>query len=625
MDRMFLQYYEEELTHIRDLAGEFADMHPAVARNLSLDTVPCPDPYVERLLEGVAFLAARTRLKVDAERSRFARAILEVLYPDLVSPAPATAMAVLQPGQQVHIMAEGHVVPRGTRLVSGLPAGLSTRSTFTTAQDVALWPLKISAVRHYQDRSALHAAGLASISGVSGEAALCVSLQAVGQLQLRQLQLDRLDLYFGGRNKAPALFDAIFGACVKLGARPSGRTDAAPAALAEPQMVGIADGEALMPRTRPTFEGYRLLREYFIMPERFHYVRVDGLLPVVRRCEDEIDIVFMFDRPVPELADVTPSHFELFATPVINLFERECNIVEIDRRRTRQVLHADRTRPRDFEIFRVLRVEDADVDGPEAEVPALFSLGQNRGSGWVYSVERRPRRAGEDERREGMTRTSYTGDDVFLSVSRPEGKPPSRALRRLDVTALCTNRDLAILDDMPGLTLETGDPVETVRLLGALRPPQPSIPAALPSGAETESRADELAWRFVSQLSLNFLSLGEKGRGAIPLHALLDLYADRGDPALSRHVRSITRVDSRPVVERLDIPGPICFGRGVEITLHVDQSVLAGQSSLLLSGLLSRLFARHAGINGFVRTCTRLLQKQEDVLWPMTAGNRYLI
>ena len=110
MDRMFLQYYEEELTHIRDLAGEFADMHPAVARNLSLDTVPCPDPYVERLLEGVAFLAARTRLKVDAERSRFARAILEVLYPDLVSPAPATAMAVLQPGQQVHIMADGHVV-----------------------------------------------------------------------------------------------------------------------------------------------------------------------------------------------------------------------------------------------------------------------------------------------------------------------------------------------------------------------------------------------------------------------------------------------------------------------------------------------------------------------------------
>ena len=128
-----------------------------------------------------------------------------------------------------------------------------------------------------------------------------------------------------------------------------------------------------------------------------------------------------------------------------------------------------------------------------------------------------------------------------------------------------------------------------------------------------------------SQLALNFLSLAKEGRGVDPLHALLDLYADRGDPSLARNVHSIVRIDSRPVIERLQIDGPMCFGRGTEVTLHVDQSVLAGQSSLLLSALLSRLFARHAGINGFVRTRTRLLQKQEDVPWPMTPGNRYLI
>ena len=130
-------------------------MHPAVARNLSLDTVPCPDPYVERLLDGVAFLAARTRLKVDAERSRFARAMIDVLYPDLIAPTPATAMAVLNPGQQVQTMAEGHVVPRGTKLVSGLQPGLSTRSTYTTAQDVTLWPR--SAVAIIRTRRALRA------------------------------------------------------------------------------------------------------------------------------------------------------------------------------------------------------------------------------------------------------------------------------------------------------------------------------------------------------------------------------------------------------------------------------------------------------------------------------------
>ncbi|MER9523251.1 type VI secretion system baseplate subunit TssF [Mesorhizobium sp. M0292] len=624
MDRVFVEYYEEELSHIRGLAAEFADMHPAVARNLSLDTVPCPDPYVERLLDGVAFLAARTRLKVDAERSRFSRSILDVLYPDLVTPAPATAMVVLKPGQQVQTMLAGHVVKRGTRLVSSLQAGLSTRCTFTTAQDMTLFPIAISSVGYFQDRSALAAAGIGPIAGKAGEAALRITLARTGKGKLDELALDRLDFYFANRTKAPLIFDAIFGVCSGVGARPEGKTNPL-SPLPPPEMVGIADAEALMPRTRPTFEGYRLLREYFMMPERFHYARVTGLLPVLRKCQAGLEIVFLFRRPVPELADLTPADFDLFATPIINLFERECNIVELDQRKTRQVLHADRTRARDFEIYRVIRVEDADAEGPDAEIPELFSLGQNRGSGWVYSTERRPRRPTEDERRQGVTRTSYAGDDVFLAISRPVHSQANRPLKRVDIMALCTNRDLAILDDTPTLTLEAGDPVETVRLLGALRSPQPAIPAALPTGADGESRADDLAWRLVSQLALNFLSLAKEGRGVDPLHALLDLYAERGDPGLARNVRSIVRIDSRAVIERLAIEGPMCFGRGTEVTLHVDQSVLAGQSTLLLSGLLSRLFARHAGINGFVRTRTRLLQKQEDVPWPMMPGNRYLI
>ena len=46
------------------------------------------------------------------------------------------------------------------------------------------------------------------------------------------------------------------------------------------------------------------------------------------------------------------------------------------------------------------------------------------------------------------------------------------------------------------------------------------------------------------------------------------------------------------------------------------------KSLRLLSALLSRLFARHAGINSFVRTRSHLKQTQEEVAWPMTPGNR---
>ena len=301
-------------------------------------------------------------------------------------------------------------------------------------------------------------------------------------------------------------------------------------------------------------------------------------------------------------------------------------MIEIDGRSAAHVVHADRTRPRDFEIYRLQRVEDADSDGPDATVEPLYSVGQHRGSGLVYTTERRPRRPGEDEIRRGQTRTSYAGDDLFLSIARPSDVTVTKAIRRLDIRALCTNRDLPILDDSPKLSLETGDPVGRIELLAPFRRPRASVASALPnivSGGE--SQLDDLAWRLVAQLSLNHLSLAEPGQDAEPLRAMLDLYAGRGDPAMARHARSITRVRSRQVVERLGIPGPICFGHGVEVTLDVEENALAGSSTLLLSALLNQLFARHAAINSFVRTKTHLMQRQEDVSWPMTPGNRALI
>src|SRR5690348_18143003 len=59
------------------MSGEFAAEFPKIAGRLGLDGFECADPYVERLIEGFAFLAARVRLKVDAEFPRFTRHMLQ--------------------------------------------------------------------------------------------------------------------------------------------------------------------------------------------------------------------------------------------------------------------------------------------------------------------------------------------------------------------------------------------------------------------------------------------------------------------------------------------------------------------------------------------------------------------
>ena len=167
--------------------------------------------------------------------------------------------------------------------------------------------------------------------------------------------------------------------------------------------------------------------------------------------------------------------------------------------------------------------------------------------------------------------------------------------------------------------------MQAVTLLGALRPPRPALPAAPPAGAG-ESRADELAWRLVAQLSLNYLGLAVEGGALEPLRATLELYADRGDPALARHARAIAGVDGaagdRAAADRrADVLRPRHRGHARRST----RRVLAGHSALLLSALLARLFARYAAVNAFVRTRTRLLHSHEEVPWPITLGNRSLV
>ena len=54
-----LPYFNQELTAIRQLAGEFAKAHPKIAGRLRLGPDTVDDPHVARLLDGVAFFRPR--------------------------------------------------------------------------------------------------------------------------------------------------------------------------------------------------------------------------------------------------------------------------------------------------------------------------------------------------------------------------------------------------------------------------------------------------------------------------------------------------------------------------------------------------------------------------------------
>ena len=116
MDPRLLRYYNRQLQHIREMGAEFAAEFPKIAGRLGIETTDVADPYVERLLESFAFLAARVQLKIESEFPDFTQNLLELIYPDYLAPLPSMAVVQFEPILEEGALAEGVVIPRHTSL-----------------------------------------------------------------------------------------------------------------------------------------------------------------------------------------------------------------------------------------------------------------------------------------------------------------------------------------------------------------------------------------------------------------------------------------------------------------------------------------------------------------------------
>ena len=158
MDPRLLNYYNRELQHLREMGSEFARRFPKIAGRLALDEFECADPYVERMLEGLAFLAARIQLKLDAQYPEFTQHLLEIVYPHYLSPTPSMAVVRFEPDYNEGAKAKGSPVPRGTMLLSRVGKGEQTPCRYQTSHDVSLWPVKIKQAEYFSRDEAVRGA-----------------------------------------------------------------------------------------------------------------------------------------------------------------------------------------------------------------------------------------------------------------------------------------------------------------------------------------------------------------------------------------------------------------------------------------------------------------------------------
>ncbi len=87
----FLTLYNEELRFLREEGLLFAKANPQVAQHLGMMPDGVLDPFVERLLEGTAFLSARVHERLNNEQPEVAIQMINRLAPYWFTPLPSIA------------------------------------------------------------------------------------------------------------------------------------------------------------------------------------------------------------------------------------------------------------------------------------------------------------------------------------------------------------------------------------------------------------------------------------------------------------------------------------------------------------------------------------------------------
>jgi type VI secretion system protein ImpG len=620
LDPRFLDYYNRELKYLRDLGGEFALEFPKIAARLGLDSFECADPYVERLLEGFAFLAARVQLKIDSEFPRFTEQILENLCPHYLGPTPSMAVVQLHPDPRQSTLNDGFVVPRGTVLRGNLRRGETTACEYRTAHAVALWPIelvKLSHAAYLGELGDLQDSWRGAVRGT-----VRILLRTTNEMPFSALSIDRLPLFVRGADPTSLrLFELLLASVKSVSVREPGSTSVHRVPGASMHPLGLADDEALLPCGPRSFQGYRLLHEYFAFPQRFLFAEIAGLGPGIRACRgNEIEVVLAVDRHDPGVeTGIGTSQVALFCTPAANLFPKKTDRIHLSDRESEYHVVGDRTRPMDFEVHSVVDVMGFGAEGEARREFLRLYAGSAETTpvedAAFFTVHRRPRMVSSRQKARGP-RSSYLGGEVFVSLVDGREGPFRGDLRQLAVGALCTNRDLSLR--MPvgqgrsDFMVESGAPVESVRCVAG-----PSVPRPSHAWGET-------SWRLISHLSLNYLTLTDStdGRGAAALRELLALYADLSDAGVRRHIAGVRSASGRPVVRRLPFNGPASFARGIELTVDCDELAFEGSSTFLLGLVLDRFFSRYVSINSFVETVLRSPQRGEIARWPLRIGCR---
>lgn len=613
MRQQLLEYYERELAYMRQSGAEFQKKYPAVAGRLLLEPDRCADPHVERLLEGFAFLAARIHLRLDDDLPELVQGILEVVYPHYLRPIPSMTIAEFTMDESRANTGGPVVIPPGTELVAQRSVdGVACK--FRTSYPVALWPIEVNECVWRRPEQIPFPLRLSDSS-----AALRLVLKARKGVSFSSLGLDQLSFYLAGEPSITlSLYELLSHNLLQIFVRNPDQQhgSAIPVGKEHFRPMGFSPEESVLPYTPRSFQGYRLMQEYFSFHEKFLFFRLEGLAEKVEAtgAEESLELLFYFSSF--EIAErmqllevgVTRDSVRLHCSPIINLFSHLAEPVLVSQKQHEYAVMPSVRNRSHVEVFSIDAVSATNPSRRTSlSLPPLFErhFQQPKDSSAYWRSTRRysplePRNPSQ----------------IYISIVDTDGELMEPEAEILSVKCICTNHDLP--SQLPfgssqgDFSLENVPGVEKVRSLH-----RPTASYSAPGMAAQ-------AWSLVSQLSLNHLSLGEDGLPA--LKEILRLHNFAKTANLEQQIAGILSMHTERRIALMQSEFGSAAVRGMRVELELDESHFVGGGAYLFGAVLENFFGLYVSMNSFSQLVLRSKRRKEALgEWKPRAGSQTLL
>jgi type VI secretion system protein ImpG len=576
---MFKDYFNSQLRSIRKDAREFARKYPTLAPML---TGQSPDPDVERLLEGVAFLTGLLQEKLDDELPEVIHGLTDLVFPHYLRPLPAVTLIEFLPKNALKATI---CVREGTRIASK-PADGMPSCLFRTTETIELHPLVITNAEYV------------CTEAHTGIVRISFELQ---DLPLNTWNPSKLRLFLNsGYSDAADLHMLLcrHTESITITSEGGDRFVLGPGSLSA---GGYRDNEPMLPYSPRFFSGYRILQEYFLFPQKFLFLDIGDLETWKNKGSGSR---FVMEIRLGQCSYAPPcvgvETFLLHVVPAINLFPMDAEPVVVDQRQYEYPIIPSGGNVSEYEIYSVdsvLGIRQGEVK--QRNYVPFDSFHEKMTDTPVYEVKRTLSKIDRG--------TDYSIGVIYPShVERYERETLSIALT-------CSNGKLA--EELgPGdisQATSTSPELATFRNIMA-----PASAIGLPLGSDR-------LWQLLSHLSLNFLSLSSSDN----LKTLLNLYIFPEDrdkarvAANTRKVEGITGLQTRPT--QTLVKGLMM--RGTEITLSLSQDHFSSPGDLYLFGsVLDYFFGVYSSINSYTQLTIDETITGNSFRWNPRLGERFL-